>query len=320
MRQYTKDVGKPDYDLEKFAINSVISATHTSEMGSEDQKDIISKIKKAGEQEEGHEDEMELDADIENELGGDEPEIEEAAVRDLEAEKESGKPNLRVYVQNPHAEKYVKEDDDEDYGDEDWERASREVEYGISSESEGEDMFFQNVKNMKSDAEKILSMDKDKIKKKLRGHDWAKDHISTSTDDADEVSNFLSSGDAVAESLFEKLIQELKSESILGEDYDLNISEVKHRGKNVKLNSPMKNSGGKPYKVYVKNKKGNIITVQFGSGMRAKLSDKKAKERYNKRHGCSKGRHNDKTKAGYWSCRLPRYAKKLGLSGGGTWW
>ena len=28
----------------------------------------------------------------------------------------------------------------------------------------------------------------------------------------------------------------------------------------------------------------------------------------------------DKTKASYWSCRLPRYAKKLGLSGGGTWW
>ena len=30
---------------------------------------------------------------------------------------------------------------------------------------------------------------------------------------------------------------------------------------------------------------------------------------------------NDKTKPGYWSCRLPRYAKSLGLSGGGgQWW
>jgi hypothetical protein len=29
---------------------------------------------------------------------------------------------------------------------------------------------------------------------------------------------------------------------------------------------------------------------------------------------------NDKTKPGYWACRLPRYAKSLGLSGGGKWW
>ena len=26
----------------------------------------------------------------------------------------------------------------------------------------------------------------------------------------------------------------------------------------------------------------------------------------------------DKTKAGYWSCNLPRYVKQLGLSGGGN--
>ena len=55
-------------------------------------------------------------------------------------------------------------------------------------------------------------------------------------------------------------------------------------------------------------------------GLKAKLSNKEAKKSYNARNGCSEGRHNDKCKAGYWSCRLPRYAKKLGLSGGGTWW
>jgi len=51
MRQYTKEQGQPDFDLEKFAINSVISATNTSQMTPEDQNDIINKIKKSGEDE-----------------------------------------------------------------------------------------------------------------------------------------------------------------------------------------------------------------------------------------------------------------------------
>lgn len=98
------------------------------------------------------------------------------------------------------------------------------------------------------------------------------------------------------------------------------VSENEYKGKKVKLNKP-KRGGNKAYYVYVKNPKtGNIIKVEFGSGMRAKINDPEARKRYNKRHGCSKGKHNDKTKAGYWSCRLPRYAKSLGLSGGGTWW
>jgi hypothetical protein len=32
LRSYSEESGQPDFDLEKFAINSVISATHTSEM------------------------------------------------------------------------------------------------------------------------------------------------------------------------------------------------------------------------------------------------------------------------------------------------
>lgn len=48
LRQYTEDNGQPDFELEKFAINSVISATHTAEMDEEDQKDIINKVKTSG--------------------------------------------------------------------------------------------------------------------------------------------------------------------------------------------------------------------------------------------------------------------------------
>ena len=93
---------------------------------------------------------------------------------------------------------------------------------------------------------------------------------------------------------------------------DESIDEAKNDNK--KLNKPTRDSsGGKAYKVYVKDPKtGNIKTVRFGSGgLRAKINDKKARNAFAARHKCSTKK--DKTKAGYWSCRLPRYAKLLGL-------
>ena len=111
------------------------------------------------------------------------------------------------------------------------------------------------------------------------------------------------------------------------EDTEILSEEDRFKGK--KSGSPQRDaSGGKAYKVYVagcakktdSNPRG-IKLVRFGSGgLKAKLSNKEAKKSFNARHGCSEGRHNDKCKAGYYSCRLPRYAKALGLSGGGTWW
>ena len=92
----------------------------------------------------------------------------------------------------------------------------------------------------------------------------------------------------------------------------LPLEEAKNDNK--KLNKPTRDSsGGKAYKVYVKDPKtGNIKTVRFGSGgLRAKINDKKARNAFAARHKCSEKK--DKTKAGYWSCRLPRYAKLLGL-------
>jgi hypothetical protein len=101
---------------------------------------------------------------------------------------------------------------------------------------------------------------------------------------------------------------------------DESIDEAKNDNK--KLNKPMRDSsGGKAYKVYVKDPKTKKIkTVRFGSGgLRAKINDKKARNAFAKRHKCSTKK--DKTKAGYWSCRLPRYAKLLGLKSnfGGFW-
>ena len=90
------------------------------------------------------------------------------------------------------------------------------------------------------------------------------------------------------------------------------------KDKDVELNQP-KRGGTKKYYVYVKNDKGNVIKIQFGdtSGLTAKINDKGAAKSFAARHQCDT--KNDKTKAGYWACRLPKYAKQLGLKGGGSY-
>ena len=102
--------------------------------------------------------------------------------------------------------------------------------------------------------------------------------------------------------LTEEEIQELFAEA------------AKKKKKNPPIGKPMRSSsGGKAYKVYVRDPKTkNIKTVRFGSGgLRAKINDPKARQAFAKRHKCSTKK--DRTKASYWSCRLPRYAKLLGL-------
>ena len=99
------------------------------------------------------------------------------------------------------------------------------------------------------------------------------------------------------------------------EERIVNILEAKVKKKdNRPIGKPMRDtSGGKAYKVYVKDPKTKKVkTVRFGSGgLRAKINDSKARAAFAARHKCSTKK--DRTKAGYWSCRLPRYAKLLGL-------
>ena len=85
----------------------------------------------------------------------------------------------------------------------------------------------------------------------------------------------------------------------------------------VPLNQP-KRGGPKKYYVYVRDpSSGNVKKVTWGdtSGLKVKLDDPAARKSFAARHKCDQ--QNDKTKAAYWACRLPRYAKQLGLSGGG---
>ena len=92
----------------------------------------------------------------------------------------------------------------------------------------------------------------------------------------------------------------------------LNLNENKDKKKNPPLNKP-KRGGSKAYYVYVKDPKTKRIKkVSFGSGgLKAKINNPKARQAFAKRHRCSE--KTDKTKASYWSCRLPRYASLLGI-------
>ena len=88
------------------------------------------------------------------------------------------------------------------------------------------------------------------------------------------------------------------------------IDEAEFKGKKVSLGKP-KRGGPKAYYVYVKDGD-KVKKVTFGSGgLRAKIKNKEARNAFAARHNCKDKK--DRTKAGYWSCNLPRYAEALGL-------
>ena len=97
---------------------------------------------------------------------------------------------------------------------------------------------------------------------------------------------------------------------------DESLQEAEYQGDDVELNEP-KRGGSKKFYVYVKDGD-KVKKVSFGgtTGLKVKLDDKEAAKSFAARHKCSQKK--DKTKPGYWACRLPRYAKQLGLSGGGN--
>jgi hypothetical protein len=94
----------------------------------------------------------------------------------------------------------------------------------------------------------------------------------------------------------------------------LTEAELEEEKKQPALGKP-KRGGSKKFYVYVKDPKTKRIKkVSFGmagGGLRAKLNNSKARSAFSKRHNCPQKK--DRTKASYWSCRLPRYAKLLGF-------
>jgi len=125
-------------------------------------------------------------------------------------------------------------------------------------------------------------------------------------------------------SLYEKNLIKLNEEdSWIIENNNEILSEAEYQGKNVKLNYPTRDTGGKKkYKVYVKNPKtGNIKKISFGDvhgGLTAKVSNPEARKSFAARHNCKDKK--DKTKAGYWACNLPKFGHLWGGKTTNSYW
>lgn len=125
----------------------------------------------------------------------------------------------------------------------------------------------------------------------------------------------LSVGAKKMEEIILKVIQQIPTDQLYSQYGLYNIKNKLEESKkeNKPLNKPMRDSsGGKAYKVYVRDPKTkNIKTIRFGSGgLRAKLDNPEARKAFAARHKCGTG--EPKTSARYWSCRIGRYWKQLG--------
>tara|TARA_A100001515_G_scaffold29298_1_gene22743 strand:- start:1643 stop:2623 length:981 start_codon:yes stop_codon:yes gene_type:complete len=89
------------------------------------------------------------------------------------------------------------------------------------------------------------------------------------------------------------------------------IQEAEYQGKQVKLNKPMRDSGGKKkFKVYVMGPKGNVVIVRFGDpNMEIKRDDPDRRRNFRARHNCDNP--GPKWKARYWSCYQWRGGAKV---------
>ena len=87
------------------------------------------------------------------------------------------------------------------------------------------------------------------------------------------------------------------------------LTESTYQDKEVELNKPQR-GGTKKYHVYVKDpSSGNVRKIAFGDahgGLKSRVADPKARASFAARHQCAMKK--DKTTAGYWACRVNRYA------------
>jgi hypothetical protein len=157
-------------------------------------------------------------------------------------------------------------------------------------------MFWSSLKTIAHASGELLNMDKNMVDEILSdGHGWALDHIATSNDDIEEVYHFLANtlnaydGDT-----------EGGYEDEYGNVENAGMYEGKYDGK--PLGKPMKGDV-KKFKVYVKNKKGNVIKVNFGDpNMEIKRDNPERRKSFRARHKCAQAK--DRTKPKYWSCKM----------------
>ena len=93
--------------------------------------------------------------------------------------------------------------------------------------------------------------------------------------------------------------------------------EIEEEKKDPPIGKPMK-GGPKKFYVYVRTPDGGVKKVTWGdtTGLKVRMNDPEARKSFAARHKCHL--QKDRTSAAYWACNTPRYAKQLGLSGGGN--
>jgi hypothetical protein len=97
------------------------------------------------------------------------------------------------------------------------------------------------------------------------------------------------------------------------------LDEAEYHGKKVKTGKPFRTPGeNKKFAVYVKTPSGRVKKVRFGDPKLSVKNNSPARAKsFRARHKCSEKK--DRTKAGYWACRIGRYAKSVGLSSSRPW-
>ena len=204
LRKYTEDNGEPDFELEKFAINSVISATHTAEMDNEDQKDIIKKIKSSGN------DEKDVNVDVNVDTGGDtgeeEPKSDDEEI-DMDAEENLDE-NDTLFQTDPTKSKFESDsrftpkaegqmfeyddllDEASLYGND--LELQNEEEINNENHELKNGMFFNDVYSIYQSSCDLLEMDDNTVDELLsNGHGWALDHIATANSQLESVYHYL---------------------------------------------------------------------------------------------------------------------------------
>lgn len=164
-------------------------------------------------------------------------------------------------------------------------------------------MFFNNLKTLHDAIGELLEMNPQQVDQILSdGHNWALDHMATATDDIEEVYHFLNATmDGHEPDSYEGETEPGYSDDFGSvEVYRMNESEYK--GKKVKLGKPMRGDV-KKFKVFVKNKSGKVVKVNFGDKkMEIKRDNPKRRKSFRARHKCSQAK--DRTTPKYWSCRM----------------
>lgn len=361
LRKYSETQGQPDFELEKFAINSLLSATNTSQMNDEDKDDIIKKINTSGndnsnedndsnDDNDSNEDNDSNDVDFSDNGDNDQEEddLNEFQIFEndelfLDTPKKNNmfqdgsndilaetKPCWKGYKQigmkqkggkevpncvpisegdglwaNIHAKKERGEapakPSDEEYPDKkQWDKLTTENTMDSERGESMNYMFWQNLETIHHASGELLKMNRQEVDAMCaNGHAWAVDHVSSSTDDMEEVYHFFEAN-MEDESMEYYGDNENGYEDEHGNIEGLNIYEGKNDDKT--LNKPTKGDV-KKFKVYVKNSKGNVVKINFGDpNMEIKRDDPKRKKAFRARHNCAEAK--DKTTPKYWSCKM----------------